>query len=750
MAPLRTRRALWPALIMVIYLLTAVSYALATPPGEAYDEWAHFAYIRHIVTERRLPASGQRLVPEVTWDETHQPPLYYLLGAAATAGIDMSDNLRPQINPHLPDGYARNAYIRGPEHRWPWRGSVLGMMVARGVSLAMGALTVWLTYRLAQRLAPARPEVSLGAMAIAALMPQFLFTSSIITNDIAVALFGTLAALLLVRLAQAPTLRDVLWLIPVLLAAILSKVTGVALLPAAALVLAGVTIDRGNGLSRRQRLWLAGGGLLTLGVAVLALLAFESWNVYLSDHHASVSVALRRFILPALLGAGRGGLWRWAELPERLLYAYRTFWGSFGLGNIELPYGYYVAMGLLTLLAPLGVVLHWRRATRQARLGLAVLALVAAWTLAAPLYMMLTSSSDHAAPGRYVMALVPILGVGQALGLAELAPRARRAALLIPCALLLLVGATLIPWRVLWPVYAPGERLSQAQLERVATPIDYRFGDTLALVGYRLPQATVHPGDTVEVLLYWQVLATPPHDYTVSVQLLDPDRAFYGGVEAYPARGNEGTHHWRPGEIIVDRQYVPLGSDFAAPAYALVQVSLHRDESREPMPLTAAAGETGDDAAIFGRLRVVLPETRAPLRGPRLALYGDAVALVEASASGAAAGSEAVVETHWRAVAPIAHDYTLFVHLLGPDGALLSQADGQPLGGRYPMTDWLRGQTVRDHRTLPLPPELPAGDYTATIGLYRLDTLERLPGVDAAGRPLPEAELRLPLKVAAP
>jgi hypothetical protein len=785
LASIRARRNTWPAIILAVYLLTASAYALATPPGEAYDEWAHFAYIRYLVTERRLPASGQRLVPEMTWDETHQPPLYYLFGALATAGVDLSDNLRPATNPHLPDGYALNATIRGPEYRWPWRGSVLGMHLVRGVSLLMGALTVWLTYRLGRRLAPERPEVALGAMAIAALTPQFLFTSSIITNDIAVALFTTLSTLLLVRLAQAPTLRDLLWLIPALLAAILSKANGVALLPAATLIIAAVTLGPRRDLSWRQRLALLGAGLLLLGVAVSALQAWESWNAYLQGHHASVTVALRRYILPAIRGSGRPGLWHWGELPERLLYFYRTFWASFGQGNIELPHGYYVAMGLFTLLGLAGLALHGPRATRQARQGLAALAVVAFWTLAAPLYMMATSSSDHAAPGRYAMSLAPVLALVQALGLSELAPRIRglaprvrglaprvrglaprvrglasrtpSAAVLGGYALLLLICAALIPWRVIWPAYAPGQRLDQAALQRVATPVDYRFGDTLALVGYRLPQASARPGDLVEVVLYWRVLAPPAHDYTVSVQLLDPDRVFFGGSDAYPARGNEGTRHWRPGEIIADRQYVRLGDDFAAPAYALIQVTLYRHGAHQHLPVTDAQGQAVA-AAIFGRLRVAPAD--APrhgrlfaARGPVQAVYGDAVvsdAVVLVDGDAFVGDGQAVIDTHWRALAPIAHDYTLFVHLLGPDGALLAQADGQPLGGRYPMTLWARGEEVRDRRTLAMPPGLPAGSYTLAVGLYRLDTLERLPAVDAAGRPLPDAELRLPIEWPAP
>ncbi len=44
------------------------------------------------------------------------------------------------------------------------------------------------------------------------------------------------------------------------------------------------------------------------------------------------------------------------------------------------------------------------------------------------------------------------------------------------------------------------------------------------------------------------------------------------------------------------------------------------------------------------------------------------------------AGSSLQVATRWQALAAPAADYTLFTHLLGADGSLVSQVDGQPAG----------------------------------------------------------------------
>jgi hypothetical protein len=96
-----------------------------------------------------------------------------------------------------------------------------------------------------------------------------------------------------------------------------------------------------------------------------------------------------------------------------------------------------------------------------------------------------------------------------------------------------------------------------------------------------------------------------------------------------------------------------------------------------------------------------------------------------------AQGQRALILTlFWQPLQPIAADYTTFLHLRNDDGATVAQHDSQPVGGNYPTSRWLPAETVIDSMTLPLPDNLPAGRYTLCTGLYRLDTLARLPVVN--------------------
>jgi 4-amino-4-deoxy-L-arabinose transferase-like glycosyltransferase len=82
---------------------------------------------------------------------------------------------------------------------------------------------------------------------------------------------------------------------------------------------------------------------------------------------------------------------------------------------------------------------------------------------------------------------------------------------------------------------------------------------------------------------------------------------------------------------------------------------------------------------------------------------------------------------YWQAQAQLGEDYTVFVHLRDGTGRTLAQSDHLPLAPVYPPTLWPPGQTVRERSVLALPVELPAGEYGLWVGLYRVDTLERLP-----------------------
>jgi hypothetical protein len=115
--------------------------------------------------------------------------------------------------------------------------------------------------------------------------------------------------------------------------------------------------------------------------------------------------------------------------------------------------------------------------------------------------------------------------------------------------------------------------------------------------------------------------------------------------------------------------------------------------------------------------------------------FGDAITLRGYTLAPASAhpGDQFRVTLYWQSNAPVARDYTVFVHLLDASGSVRAQVDAQPVNGAYPISLWNVGQIVRDVYTLSLPGDLAPGDYKIEIGMYEYPSLARV-GVNDAGK----------------
>jgi hypothetical protein len=90
---------------------------------------------------------------------------------------------------------------------------------------------------------------------------------------------------------------------------------------------------------------------------------------------------------------------------------------------------------------------------------------------------------------------------------------------------------------------------------------------------------------------------------------------------------------------------------------------------------------------------------------------------------------------YWRAAQPLEGTPIIFAHLADPDGSLLSQADGDPLRGLYPLVLWQPGKVVRDVRTFP---EGAASSAQIALGVWDPVSGQRWEAVDGNGQPLPD------------
>jgi hypothetical protein len=90
------------------------------------------------------------------------------------------------------------------------------------------------------------------------------------------------------------------------------------------------------------------------------------------------------------------------------------------------------------------------------------------------------------------------------------------------------------------------------------------------------------------------------------------------------------------------------------------------------------------------------------------------------------AGRKLPLTLVWQAQRQPAAAYTVFTHLVGPDGQLWGQWDNPPVSGSYPTDEWSADETVFDPYLIPIKEDAPAGSYRLLVGLY-----------DSAGTRLP-------------
>ena len=191
--------------MIALYLLLGAAYALVTPVFEASDELWHYPMVRHLANGNPLPVQVFDPAQAGPWkQEASQPPLYYYVGAALTFWIDTSDMEHVRwLNPHVDNGVITedgntNLVVHDPGAS-PWRGTLLAVHIIRLASVLMGAVTVYLTYRIAREVTPDRPAIALGAAAVSAFIPMFLFISGAVNNDNLAIPLASLALLLMIR-----------------------------------------------------------------------------------------------------------------------------------------------------------------------------------------------------------------------------------------------------------------------------------------------------------------------------------------------------------------------------------------------------------------------------------------------------------------------------------------------------------------------------------------------------------------------
>lgn len=129
------------------------------------------------------------------------------------------------------------------------------------------------------------------------------------------------------------------------------------------------------------------------------------------------------------------------------------------------------------------------------------------------------------------------------------------------------------------------------------------------------------------------------------------------------------------------------------------------------------------------RLRLFTQAGLPPEEVASKATFADTIALADWRAEGPQRlypGAEFELVLTWQGLTEPDADYTVFTQLLGPDGKVYAQHDGQPVAGSRRTSVWHRGEVVVDRHHLAVDPAAPPGEYRLIVGLYDATTGGRL------------------------
>lgn len=719
------------ALLLLARLAVGLAYSLINPPWESYDEPGHFQYARYLAKHRTWLLRTDDPEAQVIWSK-FQPPLYYLLIAPTLLGFDFGARFEyPATNPFLASGDAGVNHALNPETPTGLAATqVTALHIARAAGVVISTLSVLWVYALARRLWPREPSTAWTVTCLYAFWPQFVFIGSMVTNDLLVTGLAAALTYLAVRsLVDGLPLKLVALLGVVLLAGLLTKLNALAFVPVAA---AALLFNRAYSWRLRAGLLIGAGVTTLIGVAALSSMAFVTGQVFQLE-------TLDRFWRNFDVSTAPWGRW--------LDYGFRTFFASYGWGNVE-TFGW--LYGVWAVGAVLGVIgLTYALAAPRRRpverstvlLTVPMLALFPLGVVGLSTALSTAANDPFLVVGRYLLPALPAVLVLLMIGWRALLPARWRPAAWRLISLSMIILSWLTPVIVLARVYAKPQPISEAEAAALDRSVTGRFGQAIELIGLR--PAPAFAGERVETELCWRATSAMAQNYPLFLEVVGPDGQGYGRRQLYTGDGNYPTSLWRPGQPFCESYGVPVNSQYPAPAVGALRIQFLDQPNGTPLPITNASGAAVEDL----RVPIVVRSRAAASRATHAVEYrlGEAVILRGYDVAFSADGRGLQLTLHWETRAALVDEYHVFAHLRTATPGLYTQSDHAPVNDRYPTTAWAVGERVLDTHTLALPEGTTREQVRLFVGMYRAADGVRLPVRDAAGQPVPNNEIVLPL-----
>jgi len=280
-------------------------------------------------------------------------------------------------------------------------------------------------------------------------------------------------------------------------------------------------------------------------------------------------------------------------------------------------------------------------------------------------------------------------------------------------------------WIYRTPKYIPGDVIPVQVFQRA------QFGEDLGFLGYDVDASQVPTNGRVRVSLYWKGLREMDADYRVFLDLVNGVYHVWGKQDGRLGRDDLPTYQWPEGVVVRDRHEIEVWTGTPPGSYN-ISVSVYDSISGQWL------APKGGGELVIGPVEI--PRREPPpveslkMEHPLEADLGGQVRLLGYNIqSGFHPGNTIHLTLFWQALVKMDQNYTVFTHLVDGEGRLSGQKDNPPVDGFYPTSQWGEGEIVRDQYDIDISPDAPTGEYQIEVGMYLIETGERLMAQDENG-----------------
>lgn len=360
------QRFLW--VLLLLFVAKGVILTYVFPPFSGHDEVAHYAYLKVLMEEGRLPVIPDPVAYNEAYAASENPtfdriPDYFQKYQQYITADWWSDQSRvvrtvTYLGEYLPSGWIYTAnhpplYYLLMAPVWEATASQspeFQLYAFRLAAIPLGMLTVLFAYLTTRRLFPRETFLAVTVPAVVAFQPQIAYEAAMLNNDIlAIVTTSACLYLIIVGLQNRFTVGLCSWLGLALGLALLSKSTAVIVMPVIALAMV-LRLGWKNALE-----WIPKGGL----VLAIAAVVSAPWYLYMLKTYGSISAL--DYILKLQWWNNQDGVT--LSIRDQLFnrdfawMRWRETWGEFGWRKIPLGDDLLRTIWWIVVLALVGLVI---------------------------------------------------------------------------------------------------------------------------------------------------------------------------------------------------------------------------------------------------------------------------------------------------------------------------------------------------------------------------------------------------------